>query len=116
MKPDKVYVTGIKYTIEFKPWEFITGDSGIEGAYGGIDLHQLRILVADNVPTRLQREALQHEISHAAWNGTGLGEGKLKEERVIKTLSMALYSTYTDPRNAVVLDWIYPAQAPGKSD
>lgn len=105
--PNRVRVGPFDYTIE--PWK---GEAAAaDGCRGDFHPELLRIRISDGIKPQLQAETLLHEILHACWSVSGLGE-RAHEENAVQSLSMVLSDVLRD--NPDVMAWIVSNLENGK--
>lgn len=72
-------------------------------ADGLCELHDLEIMVLDNLPDQHFAQVLEHEINHACWHMAGL-KAREKEESVVRCLTQIQIMARRD--NPEIYRWI----------
>ena len=100
VKPSEVWICGHRFDVEFFDIKNL-----LEENFGEMCFETSTIKICSTLSDDMKRNVLLHEILHAIYQFAGLTDSSVEED-VVDRLATAQAAMFSDPRNAVLLEYL----------
>ena len=98
MRPHFIMVGSHKYTVTYSTEELAITGLRIKATLLGHTNHwALTITIQEGLPHTIERETLLHEVIHAIWSVSGVGEDKsMEQETMVRGVEQIFFQVLTN--------------------